>query len=136
MTGFFPVMMFGLPAACLAMYRAAPAHNADARPAGCCLSMALTSPLTGVTEPVEFAFMFLAPALYAIHACLTGLALVVMNALHVKLGFSFSAGLFDYVLNYGKATRPLILASGGRRLFPHLLRPLSVLHRQVRSEDR
>ena len=77
------------------------------------MSMALTSLLTGVTEPVEFAFMFLAPSLYAIHAGLTGLALVVMNALHVKLGFSFSAGLFDYILNYGKATRPLLLLPVG-----------------------
>ena len=81
------------------------------------MSMALTSLLTGVTEPVEFAFMFLAPSLYAIHAGLTGLALVVMNALHVKLGFSFSAGLFDYILNYGKATRPLLLLPVGAVYF-------------------
>jgi N-acetylglucosamine PTS system EIICBA or EIICB component len=62
-----------------------------------------------VTEPIEFAFMFLAPVLYAIHAVMTGLGHVIMNLLGVKLGFGFSAGLFDYVLNFGKATRPLLL---------------------------
>ncbi len=112
MSGFFPVMMFGLPAACLAMY-----HSAlpDRRKAvgGLLLSLALTSFLTGVTEPIEFSFMFLAPALYAIHALLTGLAEALMHALGVKLGYGFSAGLFDYVLNYGKATRPLLLLPVG-----------------------
>ncbi|QRK04856.1 PTS transporter subunit EIIC [Archangium violaceum] len=108
MAGYFPVMMFGLPAACLAMYHAAPKHN-RAKVGGVLLSMALTSFLTGVTEPIEFAFMFLAPALYALHAVLTGLSLVIMDAMNVKLGFGFSAGLFDYVLNYGKATNPLLL---------------------------
>ncbi len=108
MAGYFPVMMFGLPAACLAMYHAAPQHN-RARVGGALLSMALTSFLTGVTEPVEFAFMFLAPALYAIHAVMTGLSLVIMDALNVKLGFGFSAGLFDYVLNYDKSTQPILL---------------------------
>jgi len=77
--------------------------------AGLFVSMALTSFLTGVTEPVEFSFMFLAPALFALHALLTGLAFVIMNALDVKLGFGFSAGLFDYVLNYNIATKPLLL---------------------------
>ncbi|HYO53048.1 N-acetylglucosamine-specific PTS transporter subunit IIBC [Archangium sp.] len=108
MAGYFPVMMFGLPAACLAMYHAAPTHN-RARVGGVLLSMALTSFLTGVTEPIEFAFMFLAPVLYAIHAVLTGLSLVIMDALNVKLGFGFSAGLFDYVLNYKKSTNPILL---------------------------
>ena len=116
MTGFFPVMMFGLPAACLAMYHAAPSHKRT-KAGGLLMSMALTSLLTGVTEPVEFAFMFLAPSLYAIHAGLTGLAMVVMNALNVKLGFSFSAGLFDYILNFGKATRPLLLLPVGAVYF-------------------
>jgi len=108
MAGFFPVMMFGLPAACLAMYRTAlPARRRAA--GGLLLSLALTSFLTGVTEPIEFTFMFLAPALYALHAVLTGLAMVTMDLLGVKLGFGFSAGLFDYVLNFNKATRPLLL---------------------------
>ena len=109
-------MMFGLPAACLAMYHAAQPDGA-ARPAGCCASMALTSFLTGVTEPIEFTFMFLAPLLYAVHAVLTGLAMVIMDVLGVRLGFSFSAGLFDYVLNFGQATRPWLLLPVGLGYF-------------------
>jgi PTS system N-acetylglucosamine-specific IIC component len=116
MAGFFPVMMFGLPAACLAMYRSAKTENRRLV-AGVLLSMALTSFLTGVTEPVEFAFMFLAPVLYLIHAVLTGLSLVVMNLLDVKLGFGFSAGLFDYVLNFNKSTNPLLLLPIGAIYF-------------------
>ncbi len=116
MSGFFPVMMFGLPAACLAMYRAARPERRKAI-GGLLLSMALTAFLTGVTEPIEFSFMFLAPALYAIHALLTGLSMVVMNALGVKLGFGFSAGLFDYVLNFSKATRPWLLLPVGVAYF-------------------
>lgn len=112
MAGFFPVMMFGLPAACLAMYHAATAAR-RAEVGGMYLSLALTSMLTGVTEPVEFTFLFLAPALYAVHALLTGLAFVVMSLLDVKLGFGFSAGLIDYVLNFGKSTRPLLLLPVG-----------------------
>jgi PTS system N-acetylglucosamine-specific IIC component len=116
MAGFFPVMMFGLPAACLAMYRAAPPERRKAV-AGLFWSIALTSLLTGVTEPIEFSFMFLAPALFAVHALLTGLAFVIMNALNVKLGFGFSAGLFDYVLNFNKATHPLLLLPVGLAYF-------------------
>jgi PTS system N-acetylglucosamine-specific IIC component len=116
MAGFFPVMMFGLPAACLAMYRSARTENRRLV-GGVLLSMALTSFLTGVTEPIEFAFMFLAPVLYVVHALLTGLALVVMNMLNVKLGFGFSAGLFDYVINFNKATNPLLLLPIGAAYF-------------------
>lgn len=112
MSGFFPVMMFGLPAACLAMYRSAPLEKRKAV-AGLLFSMALTSFLTGVTEPIEFTFMFLAPVLYAIHAVLTGVAMAFMNAIDVRLGFGFSAGLFDYVLNFKQATRPLLLIPVG-----------------------
>ena len=108
MSGFFPVMMFGLPAACLAMYRSAPLEKRSAV-AGLLFSMALTSFLTGVTEPIEFTFMFLAPVLYAIHAVLTGVAMAFMDAIDVRLGFGFSAGLFDYLLNFKQATRPLLL---------------------------
>uniref|UniRef100_UPI0035CB58B1 N-acetylglucosamine-specific PTS transporter subunit IIBC n=1 Tax=uncultured Sphingomonas sp. TaxID=158754 RepID=UPI0035CB58B1 len=108
MSGFFPVMIFGLPAGCLAMYRSArPERRAEV--GGMLLSLALTAMLTGVTEPIEFTFMFLAPVLYALHAVLTGAAMALMDALHVRLGFGFSAGLLDYVLNYGRATRPLLL---------------------------
>jgi N-acetylglucosamine PTS system EIICBA or EIICB component len=116
MAGFFPVMMFGLPAACLAMYHTALPDRRHAV-AGLLASIALTSFLTGVTEPVEFSFMFLAPALYAVHALLTGFAFIIMNALHVRLGFGFSAGLFDYVLNYKFATRPLLLLPVGALYF-------------------
>jgi N-acetylglucosamine-specific phosphotransferase system IIBC component len=112
MAGYFPVMMFGLPAACLAMYHAARPERRRAV-AGLLFSLALTSALTGVTEPIEFTFMFLAPALYVIHAVLTGVSMVVMDLLNVKLGFGFSAGLFDYVLSFGKATRPLLLIPVG-----------------------
>lgn len=116
MAGFFPVMMFGLPAACLAMYRnALPAKKRAA--GGLLLSMALTAFLTGITEPVEFAFIFLAPALYAFHAVLTGLAMVIMNALDVKLGFGFSAGFIDYAINFSKSTRPLLLLPVGAAYF-------------------
>lgn len=112
MSGFFPVMMFGLPAACLAMLHTARPERRKAV-AGMLGSLALTSFLTGVTEPIEFTFMFLAPALYAIHALLTGLSMALMNILDVKLGFGFSAGLFDYVLNFNKATHPLLLIPVG-----------------------
>ncbi len=112
MSGFFPVMMFGLPAACLAMYRSVrPGHRKTV--GGLLLSMALTSFLTGITEPIEFTFMFVAPLLYAVHAVLTGLSMVVMDVLGVRLGFGFSAGFFDYVLNYDRATRPLLLLPVG-----------------------
>jgi PTS system N-acetylglucosamine-specific IIC component len=112
MTGFFPVMMFGLPAACFAMYREA---RPDRRKAvgGMLFSLALTSLLTGVTEPIEFTFMFLAPVLYGLHAVLTGLSMWLTQAIGMHLGFSFSAGLFDYALNFGKATRPLLLLPFG-----------------------
>ena len=116
MAGFFPIMMFGLPAACLAMYHTALPDRRKAV-AGMLVSLALTSFLTGVTEPIEFSFMFLAPALYLLHALLTGLSMVVMNVLGVKLGFGFSAGLFDYVLGFGISTRPLLLIPVGLAYF-------------------
>jgi PTS system N-acetylglucosamine-specific IIC component len=116
MSGFFPVMMFGLPAACLAMYHTARPERKRAT-GGLLLSMGLTSFLTGVTEPIEFTFMFLAPFLYLVHAVLTGLAMVTMDLLGTRLGFSFSAGFFDYVLNFGKATHPLYLIPVGALYF-------------------
>ena len=116
MAGFFPVMMFGLPAACLAMYHAALPERRRAV-GGLLGSIALTSILTGVTEPIEFTFIFLAPALYAVHALLTGTAFIIMNALGVRLGFGFSAGLFDYLLNFSRATRPLWLLPVGAVYF-------------------
>jgi N-acetylglucosamine PTS system EIICBA or EIICB component len=112
MSGFFPVMMFGLPAACLAMYRTALPERRKAV-GGMLFSMALTSFLTGVTEPIEFSFMFLAPVLYGIHAVLTGLAMAGMDWLGARIGFGFSAGLFDYTLNYSQASKPLLLIPVG-----------------------
>ncbi|MFC0339027.1 PTS system N-acetylglucosamine-specific IIB component, Glc family /PTS system N-acetylglucosamine-specific IIC component, Glc family [Kushneria avicenniae] len=112
MTGFFPVMMFGLPAAALAMYHTA-AKDQRARVGGMLFSLALTAFLTGITEPLEFTFIFLAPALYAVHALLTGVSMALMSWLGVKLGFTFSAGTFDYLLSYGLSSRGWLLIPVG-----------------------
>ncbi|MBW8804009.1 MAG: PTS transporter subunit EIIC [Catenulisporales bacterium] len=112
MTGFFPIMMFGLPGAALAMWRSA--LPAKRKVAGSILiSAALTSFVTGVTEPLEFSFMFVAPLLYMVHAVLTGISMSLMWGLGCKDGFNFSAGFIDFALNWGKATKPwLILIVG------------------------
>lgn len=110
--GFFPIMMFGLPGACLAMYLTAKKHRKKAL-GGFLFGIALTSFLTGVTEPIEFSFMFLAPVLYLIHAILTGTSLIVANLLNIHDGFGFSAGAIDYVLNFRIAQHPLILLLQG-----------------------
>ncbi|WP_437954692.1 N-acetylglucosamine-specific PTS transporter subunit IIBC [Sorangium sp. So ce119] len=112
MAGFYPVMMFGLPAACLAIYRTARPENRKAT-FGVMFSAALTAFLTGITEPIEFAFMFLAPALYAVHAVLTGISLALLDVLGVKHGFSFSAGFIDYALNYGLSTKGWMIVPVG-----------------------
>jgi len=112
MTGFFPIMMFGLPAACLAMITAAKPGKRKAV-TGMLLGIALTSFLTGITEPIEFTFMFLAPALYAVHAVLTGLAMYVTASLGIKCGFGFSAGAIDWALSKGIATKPWELLAVG-----------------------
>ena len=108
MAGFYVVMMFGLPAVALAMYRAAKPENRS-KVGGALASVAFTSFLTGITEPIEFMFMFLAPALYAVHAVLTGLALSVTYAVGTLHGFGFSAGFIDYVLSWGLATNPIFI---------------------------
>jgi N-acetylglucosamine PTS system EIICBA or EIICB component len=106
--GFFPVMMFGLPAAAIAIWRAArPERRAVI--GGIMLSAAFTSFLTGVTEPIEFSFLFVAPLLYAIHALLTGASLALSAALGIHDSFGFSAGAIDFALNWGKATKPELL---------------------------
>ncbi|MFI6334840.1 PTS transporter subunit EIIC [Streptomyces sp. NPDC050535] len=108
MSGFFPIMMFGLPAAALAI-----AHSArpERRKAvmGMMISLALTSFVTGVTEPIEFSFMFVAPILYGIHAVLTALSMAITWALGVHAGFTFSAGAIDYGLNWNLATKPWLI---------------------------
>lgn len=108
MSGFFPIMMFALPAAALAIWQEAKPANRKLV-GGIMISVALTSFLTGVTEPLEFSFMFLAWPLYVAHAVLTGLSLAIVNALGIKMGFGFSAGLFDYVLNWNIGTNPWML---------------------------
>lgn len=98
-TGKYPFMMFGLPAAAYAIYR-------QARPerkkivGGLMLSAALTSFLTGITEPLEFSFLFVAPILYVLHVLLAGTSFLVMHLLDVKIGMTFSGGFIDYIL-YG-----------------------------------
>lgn len=108
MSGFFPIMMFGLPAAALAIAHTARPERRKAV-TGLMLSVALTSFVTGVTEPIEFAFMFIAPVLYVIHAVLTALSMAITWALGVHAGFTFSAGAIDYVLNWNLATRPWLI---------------------------
>jgi PTS system N-acetylglucosamine-specific IIC component len=98
MAGFFPVMMFGLPGACLAMYRAAKTENKK-RVYGLLLAAALTAFVTGVTEPIEFSFMFVAPILYLVHAVLTGISMFVIYSLGWISGFAFSAGAIDMLLS-------------------------------------
>ncbi|WP_173098832.1 PTS transporter subunit EIIC [Actinomadura verrucosospora] len=102
LAGFFPVLMFGLPGAALAIWRCA---EPDRRGAvgGLMISAALTAFVCGVTEPIEFSFMFVAPLLYGIHVVLTGVSMYLLAAAHAQLGFSFSAGLIDLLLNATKS---------------------------------
>ena len=102
MTGFFPIMMFALPAAALAIWRTARPERRKATGA-LMISVALTAFLTGITEPIEYAFAYVAFPLYAVHAVLTGTSLAVVNTLGAKDGFSFSAGAIDYLLNFRKS---------------------------------
>ncbi|GGS47367.1 PTS transporter subunit EIIC [Streptomyces cinerochromogenes] len=107
-SGFFPVMMFALPAAALAVTHCArPERRKEV--GGLMLSVALTSFVTGITEPLEYSFLFVAPALYAVHALLTGVSMAVTWALGSHDGFGFSAGLIDYVINWHLATRPWLV---------------------------
>lgn len=110
MSGFFPVMMFGLPAAALAMYHTAK-ENKKKIAAGLLFSAAIASFFNGVTEPLEFSFMFLAPALYGIHAVLTGISMAVVALLPVRAGFNFSAGFVDWFLSFKApfAENPIML---------------------------
>jgi len=112
MAGLFPYMIFGLPAAALAMIH-------EARPerrkviSGLLISAALTSMLTGITEPIEFAFLFVAPPLFLVHAILAGFSFTVMDLFHVRAGYTFSGGGIDYVLNYGLSTNGWIVIPFG-----------------------
>lgn len=97
MTGKYPFMMFGLPAAALAMVHTAKPEKRK-YVSGIMLSGALTSFLTGITEPLEFTFLFVAPALFAIHCVFAGLSFMLMQILNVKIGLTFSGGLIDFLL--------------------------------------
>lgn len=97
MTGKFPFMMFGLPAAALAIYHEAKPEK-KVFVGGLMASAALTSFLTGITEPIEFSFLFVAPILFGIHAIFAGFSFMIMHMLDVKIGMTFSGGLIDYIL--------------------------------------
>ncbi len=115
MTGFFPIMMFALPpAACLAIVHCARPPERRKVVGGMMFSLAATAFVTGVTEPIEFTFMFIAPpVLYAIHAVLTGVSMALTWALGMKDGFGFSAGAVDFFLNLGIADKPWLLVLVG-----------------------
>lgn len=96
MTGKFPFMMFGLPGAALAMYTCAK-DNKKKVVGGLLFSAALTAFLTGITEPIEFTFLFVAPILYVVHAILAGLSFMLMHILNISIGMTFSGGLIDFI---------------------------------------
>ncbi|MFD5470227.1 PTS transporter subunit EIIC [Streptomyces sp. NPDC127105] len=107
-SGFYPIMMFGLPAAALAIAHCARPERRKVV-LGMMVSLALTSFVTGVTEPIEFSFMFIAPVLYVLHAVLTAASMAITWALGVHAGFNFSAGFIDYVLDWHLATKPWLI---------------------------
>ena len=107
-SGFFPIMMFALPAAAIAIAHCAKPHRRK-EVMGLMISVGLTSFVTGVTEPIEYSFLYIAPVLYGIHAVLTGVSMAVTWGLGVHDGFSFSAGLIDYVINWSLATKPWLI---------------------------
>ncbi len=108
MAGFYVVMMFGLPAMALAIYLSIP-KSQRTRIGAILFGVALTSFLTGVTEPFEFLFLFVAPMLFILHALLTGAALALAQYIGIHHGFGFSAGLIDYLINYKLATKPELI---------------------------
>lgn len=108
MSGFYIVMMFGLPAMTYAIYLNT-AKSGRKKVGAILAGVAFTSFLTGITEPLEFLFLFVAPLLFLVHALLTGLALAVAQMLDIHTGFGFSAGFIDYVINYKLATNPLLI---------------------------
>ncbi|GAA3122352.1 PTS transporter subunit EIIC [Streptosporangium carneum] len=133
--GLYPILMFGLPAAAIAIWRAAPPHRRTAV-GSIMISAALTAFLTGITEPIEFAFVFVAPILFVVHIVLTGVSLAVASALGAKVGFSFSSGLIDLGL-YGTAPNarglPIVIVMGliyavvYYTVFSFLIRKLNIM---------
>ena len=114
--GGYLFKMFGLPAAALAMWQCAEEKN-KAKVGGIMVSAALTSFLTGITEPIEFSFLFVAPALYGLHAFFAGLSFVVVYSLGAKLGYTFSHGFIDYALFFAMDTKPWIVMLVGPLYF-------------------
>ncbi|MGW3468106.1 PTS transporter subunit EIIC [Saccharopolyspora sp. NPDC000995] len=108
MTGFFPIFMFALPAAALAIWQCAKPSQRKIV-GGVMISVALTAFITGITEPLEFSFIFVAWPLLLVHAVLTGTSMALVNALDIHSGFGFSAGAIDYVLNFGISQNSLWL---------------------------
>ena len=108
MAGFYVVMMFGLPAMALAIYTTTPKEQ-QKKAGAILLGVAFTSFLTGITEPLEFLFLFIAPLLFVLHAILTGLALATAHFMDIHHGYGFSAGFIDYVINYKLAKNPLLI---------------------------
>lgn len=116
MAGAFAIMMFGLPGAAFAIYRCAKPSRKKAV-LGILISVALTSFLTGITEPIEFLFIFTAPLLFVAHSIFMGLSYALTNYLGVLHGFGFSARLIDYILNFKLATKPLLILPLGAFFF-------------------
>ena len=112
LSGFFVVMMFGVPAICLAIYRAAFKENKD-MVKGIMGSGAATSFISNITEPVEFSFMFLSPMLYVVHAAFAGLAGIVCYLLNIRIGFTFGACIVDYLINFRIATNAILIIPTG-----------------------
>ncbi|WP_270524502.1 PTS transporter subunit EIIC [Enterococcus raffinosus] len=108
LSGFFVVMMFGVPAICLSIYRAAFKENKD-MVKGIMGSGAATSFISNITEPVEFSFMFLSPMLYVVHAVFAGLAGIVCYLLNIRIGFTFGACIVDYLINFRIATNAILI---------------------------
>ncbi|MFC4334961.1 PTS transporter subunit EIIC [Salininema proteolyticum] len=118
MAGYFPIMMFAIPAILLAFYVTARPENKKTV-ASFAIATGLTSFVTGITEPVEFAFIFIAPVLLGVHAVLTGVSMFLADLFNVKIGFSFSAGAIDYVINFTKSNthNPLMVFVIGAIMF-------------------
>lgn len=112
LSGFFVVMMFGIPAICLAIYRAAFKENKD-MVKGIMGSGAATSFIANITEPVEFSFMFISPMLYVVHAFFAGLAGIVCYLLNIRIGFTFGACIVDYLINFRIATNAIYIIPVG-----------------------
>ena len=115
-SGFFPIMMFALPAAVLAMYVCAKKKNKK-MVGSMLLSVAFTSFLTGITSPVEYLFIFCAPVLFGVHAVLTGVSVAVCQMLGVKESFMVSAGCIDYILNFAQGTNSWLIIPIGCAMF-------------------